>query len=648
MRRSVRAALVLGATLAAVLLGTGTASAHAELDSSNPVDGTNLAAAPDRLHLRFSLPVEMPATRITLTDGGSRPFAVGPPQEEPAPVGATAVGVPLPPLPPGTYRIDWRTISTDDQHVTSGVIVFGVQRDAPPAAAVSDPPPDPAESVARWVGFTGLAALLGAVALFGLLGPVPPGPRRDRAQLALATTAVAGGVLAFAGDVALLLAQAVAAAGPGGDVGQASVHLLTGPPRAPRWWAREAALAVLLGCAVLARAAIVASVRVGRRISVPVPLLALGVAAAVTTGVTGAMLGHSVGSGPLRVATDAVHELSAMTWVGGLLAVVVVLVGRPRDGVARAVLTRFSLLAGTCVAVLTVSGLLLTGSGVASLDALLLSHFGAALLVKVALMVVALGLALVNTVAVRRRTLRPPRLGLVAEAAVLVLALAAAAVLGASPHATGPAWRAPDGAVPLVSGTAADLIESVAVSPNLPGGPNFVTVRALDSRRPAPAPIGGVTVHITGPDGTIVDGVAQPAEPGTYVLAVARLDVAGPWDVRVTVTRPGLDPVVADYPWTVADPTASRRPVVYSADPIGAPLGVAAALAALIAGIAAYLALRGSRRVTTSVVPPGRRPVDARNTATDAQIDDHADSDADPGAGTDPDRNRSPAISGRH
>ena len=131
------------------------------------------------------------------------------------------------------------------------------------------------------------------------------------------------------------------------------------------------------------------------------------------------------------------------------------------------------------------------------------------------------------------------------------------------------------------------------------------------------------------------------------MLAVARLDVAGPWDVRVTVTRPGLEPVVADYPWTVADPTASHRPVVYSADPIGVPLGVAAAFAALLACITAYFAVRGSRRVRTSVVPPGRRP-DARNTATDTQINDLAEGGSDPGAGTDPDRNRSPAISGRH
>ena len=176
-----RAFTVLTLALLALFAGAGVASAHAELDASSPADGANLPAAPAELQLRFTLPVELPATRVVLTDDAERPFAVGIPRATAStPAGVTAVAVGLPVLGRGSYRLSWRTISVDDLHVTSGVVAFGVQQDAPPPAEISDPPPDPTESAARWIGFGGLAALLGAAGLFGLLGPLPAGTGTHR------------------------------------------------------------------------------------------------------------------------------------------------------------------------------------------------------------------------------------------------------------------------------------------------------------------------------------------------------------------------------------------------------------------------------------------------------------------------------------
>jgi copper transport protein len=601
-RGLLRGLVVVAVALLAALVGAGTASAHAELDSTNPVDGTTLPASPPRLELRFTLPVQVAATHVTVS-GGGQTYAVGGPD---AASTATVVSVPLPPLPRGAYRITWSTISADDLHRTSGALTVGVQEAVTPAGVEpgSDAAPDGAESIARWAGFAGLAGLLGAAAVGAMLGAVPAGPGRDTAARRLAALAVAGAALALAGDVALLVAQAVEAAGDGGSVGEALGLLLTAPPRAVRWWTREAALAALFACAV---AGAVLGRRRGRAPRIP---LASGVAAALAVAATGAVLGHSAGSGPLRVAIDATHQLTSLLWAGGLAAVALVLVRMPRDAAARTLLRRFSLLATGCVAVLTVTGLLLTGTAVASLDALLLSHFGWALLVKTGLLAVALVFALVNTLGVHRSGGRLPRRALVAEAAVVLAALGAAAVLGASPHATGTSWAVAEAAVPQLSGQADDLVESVAATPNLPGQPNEVAVHVLQTRRPAPAPVAMVTVRMAGPGGAVVEGTARPTDPGTYVLDTTGL-VTGAWDVSVRVTRPGLPDALAGYRWVVTDPSRPGHAVVWSGAPIDAPLGAGAAAVAVIALVAGGVVGWRRRRPAPAPAVPERVGVGA-------------------------------------
>src|SRR5205807_1682399 len=75
-------------------------------------------------------------------------------------------------------------------------------------------------------------------------------------------------------------------------------------------------------------------------------------------------------------------------------------------------------------------------------------------------------------------------------ASVLGVGVAGAAVvLPARPNG------APAAAPPVRSGTVADLIVSVSVTPNRPGVNGF-TVRAASNRRPAPAPIDDVALQL--------------------------------------------------------------------------------------------------------------------------------------------------------
>ena len=135
-----RLAAVLAAALLAVLVGpVPGAQAHAFLARSNPADGQVLAAAPAQLRLDFSESVVLAATEIDVVDGSGRHMtptrltlvaqgdqdaadaSAGPDTEEPVEVVAA-----LPALGRGSYRVSWRTLSSDDLHRTSGVLVFGV------------------------------------------------------------------------------------------------------------------------------------------------------------------------------------------------------------------------------------------------------------------------------------------------------------------------------------------------------------------------------------------------------------------------------------------------------------------------------------------------------------------------------------------
>jgi copper transport protein len=156
-RERLRRRLVLGAgTALALVLGIAlpSAQAHAFLTGSNPADGAVLDTAPNQLVLSFSESVVLTGMRVSVTDGGGHDLPAGEPRlvdavgverdatpgsgaSTAADPGATtseggseapvSVAVDLPPLDRGTYRVSWVTVSSDDLHRASGVLVFGVQ-----------------------------------------------------------------------------------------------------------------------------------------------------------------------------------------------------------------------------------------------------------------------------------------------------------------------------------------------------------------------------------------------------------------------------------------------------------------------------------------------------------------------------------------
>ncbi len=279
-------------------------------------------------------------------------------------------------------------------------------------------------------------------------------------------------------------------------------------------------------------------------------LLGLG---AAYLAITPALAGHASIEGPTAVffPTDVVHVLGASVWVGGIACLLLALpvatreLQRPdRSRLLLGVLARFSPLALASVIAISASGVVQAYIDVRSIDALLNSTYGTLILIKVALMLVLIGLGWVN----RERVI--PALHRIVEG-------------GGSPGRTGMlARRTMRGEIALmltVLGVTAALV-SYAPPIDAASGP-FATNTTLGpielEMTVEPAKVGLNTAHlylIDAADGEqytdtkeLVVTASLPAKgigplplranlagPGHYVFDSAVLSPGGTWEIKIT------------------------------------------------------------------------------------------------------------------
>jgi hypothetical protein len=100
---------------------TGIAQAHTHLEMAMPADNAVLADPPANLMLHFSAATRL--TALSLQKEGekeAKPVASLPKEA------SKAITVPLEPLSPGKYTVNWRVVGSDN-HVMSGALKFTVQ-----------------------------------------------------------------------------------------------------------------------------------------------------------------------------------------------------------------------------------------------------------------------------------------------------------------------------------------------------------------------------------------------------------------------------------------------------------------------------------------------------------------------------------------
>mgnify|MGYP000349334128 CR=1 FL=1 len=532
-------AIALG-VLSLVTVGIAPAAqAHAYLGDTYPADGESLDVAPDELRLDFTEGVVLTATTIDIVDGEGAhltPVSITLDATEPNDLRRPVVIVAaLPNLPPSSYRVSWQSLSSDDLHRTAGVFSFGVGVAVAPVGN-TDEAPYPGEAAARWLMWLGLAGVLGPVAVAALAHGSLHGRRRSR-LLWLVRGAAAG-----------LLVSCLAL--PAFQLRSFDDSLLawTNPTFLPAWGGRVAASLVLL---LLAGAAI----RPVRHSQLwMLKMVAFG-AAALAVPVLSAWRGHLGTTGsPVLVTAGAVHILSGALWAGAVVALAVAHAGRRTAVEPRPVIgaPAFAALSFSALSLAVASGFVLAGHGVATSTALVQSLYGQTIVAKCALLLVVLVVAAINH---RRGRLdqvvgATGRRPIVIEAGLLLALLGFAGVLAATAPASSPQWRpAPEPSAPI-SAQADDLVIGLNVSPNL-AGDTFVTVSALQTRRPAPSPISAVDVTMTRSGFPVQSGQATAQPDGSWVLPVS-LPVAGTWAIAVTATRDGLPDAVTTADWVVA------------------------------------------------------------------------------------------------
>jgi copper transport protein len=649
-KSNLRRILAVMIALLVVMSSASLAFAHAQLVRSDPADDSSLPQAPHEISLWFSEPIVLQFSSVRLVDGKARDVLAQGLRSSPTDPNLIVLALNNDtPLPNDVYTVIWKVLSADG-HYTTGHSVFSVGAAADMKAVTGDEgtQPIPAVEVAlRWLNYSLLAMVAGGLFIAYLV--VRPARQnaieRETTPLATALQQVERritGWVALCGISAIgvgfaWLAWQVNVLGNTGTQGGTTAAILEQLLGQTQWgglWLVRQGLLIALSVAI------VIGIQVRKtqggstaRPERPSALNAVTLVMSLAVLFVQALTGHAASlqtDSALAIVADTAHLIAVGVWIGGLIGLSVGLLGRASQATAgmnrgmllKATWTRFSLLAAISVGMIVVSGVYSTGRQVASLDALITTVYGQAIIVKVGLLLLAGAVGLVNSMLLNpgvaaplARLLRRPQgwtplsinylpalaLG---ELSLGLVIFAAASVLTAAPPAHGPEFApAPEFNITSASRIANDMLISFSAKPNLPGQ-NVMNIVATSTRRPAPAEVLRVIVrmiYLEKDIGAIIAD-AQKVEPDHYLLGGNYLSLAGSWQIQVVVRRMGLEDAVASFDWYV--PPASPRLVVISNQPWESALTTLAFV--LLFGLASVLmgqwaANRSRRAITASL-----------------------------------------------
>lgn len=543
-RRATALAVVVGVLLGAVALVLGAAapaSAHATLVSTDPAEGAVLAGAPERITLEFS-------EGVTGVPDGAQVFdAEGAGLAATSSTSGKVLTVELTdPVGDGTLVVVWRVVS-EDGHPISGSLTFSVGAPSddvvrPDVEGTSAPEPPWGLTLVRWVGYAGLLVAVGLVAFLVLV--LPAGEEGARRRLVGIARAVAGAT-AVAWLVALPLTSVYQL---GGGLGSVLDGATWAQPSATEY---VVTAAVVLG--VLAAVGLAGS-------DAPVALVA-----AVPAAVAPALTGHTRATSPelVAVGADMLHLATGAVWLGGVVALALVLPALAERGTTAAdVLARFSVLAAGSLAVLVAAGTLLAWRILGSWSALVETRYGQLLLLKIAAVLVVVGLAAWNRYRLvpalraasrkreRKAGVRPLTRAIAVEAAVLaVVLLVTGRLVDRSPEAEASIAAAAEVGTATAALGPAEV--EVRLSPLAPGPATVSLVMRDDAGEPFEG-FAAPTVSMASGDVDLGALDARSVAPGRYAADVV-LPTAGTWTVQVSLRVDEFTNPVAEVEIDVPD-----------------------------------------------------------------------------------------------
>ena len=428
-----RRAVVLSALCALVV--PANAFAHASVLATYPSYRQRLERAPQSVWIRFDQGVKaFPNSIVLLSATGDVLSGTTHDATDPR-----LIVVPARSLARGAYTVRWHALSSDG-HVVSGVWTFGVRMAAPPPTeAYGASGPTRTEDFVRWAYFVGLALLLGGLGfpLLVLRGPLPPEAEPRFFKI------VGLGIVCVleVGIVAFLLRAEDALQLPFGRLLYGDLSPIAGGTRFG-----TAFIAMTLGFALVAALVFLAWLLEGRALLWAAFVTALVFASGLS------LSGHSAadaGSSWKSELADWVHLSAASLWLGGLVQLALVVWPKAPELRRRAFL-RYARLMPVLISLLLAAGIYLSVLRLPHVSDLWTQGYGRVLLVKLALVSVALAWGGLHHMVARplverddRRVLRVLPRSLLGEASVGMAVLLAAAILVDSKPPPQPAPRAP-------------------------------------------------------------------------------------------------------------------------------------------------------------------------------------------------------------
>ncbi|WP_329478798.1 copper resistance protein CopC/CopD [Kribbella sp. NBC_01484] len=573
------------------LASGGVAQAHPVLLRSTPSDGQTVQAAPRQIDLWFSEPPTAAGIEVSLSDRDGRAIPLG--TTRIADRGIHVVVSGFPELPRSVYELRWSVVSKYDLHRLQGTLVFGVGLAATstgePARSVTGPAATVVDVVLGWMDLAATSVLCGWAFLATALARRPKPALPEPVVATMLGLAVAFGFLSVFTSLVRSGRQLSEA-----KSSESGLAILIGSGQLTRWTLRELALVGVL----------VVLIRRVRGLSAGPLGTSLLVVLLLADIVLRSASSHAQ-AGPVSLVVLSLHQAAGLAWIGGL-GLLAVLTGQLREnrGQAFRLWKAFGPLAAGCVAVLSVTGLLLAGRQVASLDAALGTLYGKALLVKLAVVAAAMMLGFRHARRLHpwliRRPDRQPKTptarGQAISALLGVGVLLFAVVLAVTPPARGPQFSKPMPVATRATYQVDDLLITVALAPNAPGR-SLLLVDVVSSRRPVPGPISAVTADLGTSTGIVLRRTQGAVGGDSRWQAAVDVEATGDLPLRIAAVRGHPGSATVSGTWVVPSGLAPRA-VVVSNSPLTPWTNAAAALTALLAlTVAGALVHRHRRRV---------------------------------------------------
>lgn len=581
--KTCRRACAATAAAAAALSTAAPAFAHATLEATEPARGATVKVQPKAIVFHFSERVEMNFSAVHLYDANGRPIDDGRAMHPGGVSSDVAIGFAAAKVPEGTYTATYRVISADG-HPVSGGFVFSIGKaGAAPVQTVAELAGGSntgsgttiSFGVARAVQYGAIALAIGALAFLllpwaGGLRAVAGASREwqaasdaflHRSKLPFLVAVLAGIASGVAG---IVLQGQTAVGGPFFDAvdvqvlqGVLETHFgLIWGLRILAWLGLGGALLLVyrreglpaLKPATLSAAGVAFSRGFGSR-----PQLVVVIAMLAFLGISPALAGHANAQDPTAVLlpSTSAHVIAMSVWIGGLAMLLVVLPRATRQlelpdrgRLLAAVLSRFSTMAGACVAVVLLTGIVQSFVYVRNLDNLLHTEYGQIVIAKLVVFIglMALGgynrqfsVPRLNRIAAGGES--PGRAGVLLRRALRGEVLLVAAVLGITGALAG---FAPATAAEATSGPFAktELIGPAQIQLTVDParvGTNLMHLYLLEPTTGAQWDRAqDVRVKLVQPDEQIeLDVDARKGGPGHYIVDGAVFSTNGTWEVRI-------------------------------------------------------------------------------------------------------------------